>query len=61
MTGGHKATIETIVNTSAIALTGFGVTQIIGGSPNFPMGYLALICGFSLEYFKYWGRREKLW
>lgn len=57
----HKPIIETIINTAALALTSFGVVQITTGSPNFPFGYLALIIGMALEYFKYQGRKIKLW
>ena len=54
----HKATIETIVNTCAIALTTFGVTEIINKSY---YGFLVIIFGMSLEFFKYYGRYKKLW
>lgn len=60
-TEAHKPLIETIINTSALALTSYGVAQIIAGSPKFPMGYLALLCGMGLEFFKYKGRQMKLW
>lgn len=54
----HKPTIETIVNTTALALTAWGVIDIQQGRYN---GYFALVFGMSLEYFKYWGRKKKLW
>ena len=57
----HKPIIETLINTSALALTSFGVTQIVAGSPNFPFGYLALAMGMGLEFFKYAGRKNKFW
>ena len=53
--------IETLINTAALALTAYGVQQITIGSPNFPLGYLSLIFGMSLEFFKYWGRNKSLW
>lgn len=57
----NKPIIETIINTCALTLTAYGVSQITLGSPNFPMGYLALFCGMGLEFFKYKGRQIKLW
>lgn len=53
----HKATIETIVNTAAIALTAFGTTQII--AQNY-FGFVTIIFAMMLEFFKYWGR-ERYW
>jgi hypothetical protein len=57
----YKPVIETIINTSALALTSYGVLQITQGSPNFPFGYCALLSGMMLEFFKYWGRKTNLW
>lgn len=57
----HKPVIETIINTAALALTAFGVQQITSGSPSFPVGYGAVVFGMALEFFKYWGRKKKLW
>lgn len=57
----HKPIIETIINSAALSLTAFGVQQIINNSPHFPFGYLALMCGVGLEFFKYLGRNKKLW
>jgi len=57
----HKPLIETLTNTAAIALTTFGVSEIIIGSPRFPLGYLALVFGMLLEFFKYYGRSKELW
>ena len=54
----HKATIETIVNTAAIALTTYGVTTIINRDY---YGFLVILFGMFLEFFKYWGRNKKLW
>lgn len=56
-----KPLIETMINTAALAMTAYGVQQITTGSPNFPMGYCALIVGMTLEFLKYLGRRIKLW
>lgn len=57
----HKPVIETIINTTALALTSYGVLEITKGSPNFPFGYLAVLFGAGLEFFKYWGRKKKYW
>ena len=54
----HKATIETIVNTAAIALTTYGVSTIIQKEY---YGFIVVIFGMILEFFKYWGRNKKLW
>lgn len=53
----HKPTIETLINTAALALTSYGVVQITSGNWE---GYLAIIFGMGLEFFKYWGR-DKYW
>ena len=57
----NKPLIETMINTSALALTAFGVQQIVSGSSNFLLGYLSLFTGMFLEYFKYLGRQRELW
>ena len=54
----HKPVIETIINTSAIALTAFGVSQIVAGRLS---GYLALGVGVLLELLKYHGRNKNYW
>jgi hypothetical protein len=54
----HKATIETLINTSAIALTTFGVSCIIERDY---YGFIVILFGMSLEFAKYWGRKEKIW
>jgi len=60
MTDGHKATIETIINTAAIALTATGTTWIINNT-EFWRGFILILFGIGLEFFKYWGRDRKLW
>ena len=50
--------IESLINTAAIALSAFGVQQILVGNMS---GYLALLTGLAIEYFKYWGRNKNLW
>ena len=54
----HKPTIETLINTAAIALTTFGVNAIIQSNSK---GYIAVVFGMGLEYLKYLGRHKKLW
>ena len=50
----NKPIIETMINTAALALTAFAVQQIVAGKY---YGFLVLMVGFGLEWFKYWGRR----
>ena len=54
----HKATIETVINTAAIAISAFGVLEIQKGSY---YGFFCVLFAAGLEYFKYWGRKKKLW
>jgi len=58
MTPQHKPIIETIVNTTALAITAFGTNSIIKGDW---YGFVCVIFGASLEFFKYWGRSKELW
>lgn len=58
---GHKATIETLINTAALALTSFAVLQLTTNDGNFLKGLILLLVGMSLEFVKYWGRSKKLW
>lgn len=51
--------IESIINTSALALTSYAVLQITSIGNNW--GYLALIVGISIEWFKYFGRKRQWW
>lgn len=57
----HKPTIETMLNTAAIALTATGTTWLINDLSHGGMGALLIIFGAGLEFFKYWGRRKKYW
>lgn len=61
----HKPTIETMINTAALALTSFGVVMMTTPSYEgwylFYKGMLAIVFGASLEFFKYWGRDKRLW
>lgn len=54
----NKPTIETIINTAAIALTTYGVQAIIAKDY---MGYIAVLFGMFLEFSKYYGRKKKFW
>ena len=56
--GKHKPTIETMINTVALGLTAFGVTAIMNRDW---YGFIVIIFGAGLEYFKYWGRSKRLW
>jgi hypothetical protein len=58
MSNSHKATIETIINTAAIALTAFGTNAIIQGSY---YGFLCIVFAVAMEWFKYWGRDMEWW
>ena len=58
LTEKNKPIIETIINTAAIALTGAGTAAVIGGKY---MGLLLIAVGMGLEFFKYWGRKNKYW
>lgn len=55
----NKPFIETIINTTALALTSAGTVSLINNKDYF--GFLLITFGAGLEYFKYWGRHKKLW
>ena len=54
----HKATVETMINTSALTLTSFGVLEIT--KQNY-FGFLVVLFGMILEFIKYKGRKDKYW
>ena len=54
----HKPIIETIINTVAIALSATGVTMLTNRDY---YGFLLVIFGAGLEFFKYWGRKKEYW
>ncbi len=54
----NKPIIETIINTAALAITAFGTQQIINGNY---YGFMCVIFGMIIEYFKYFGRHKNLW
>lgn len=60
----HKPVIETLINTTALALTSFGVIQITAagnGTALFLRGFFCILLGAGLEFFKYWGRKYGYW
>ena len=50
--------IETLINTSALAMTTFGVTCVL--NRDF-YGFIVILFGGGLEFFKYWGRKNRYW
>lgn len=58
MMGEHKPTIETMINTAALALTAAGTTTLLSHDW---WGFLLVMFGMLLEYFKYYGRQQELW
>ena len=54
----HKPIIETIINTSALALTATGTNLLMTKDV---FGCLLIAMGAGLEFFKYWGRKNKYW
>ena len=53
-----KPIIETIINTSALTLTATGTNFLL--NKDYYGSFLILI-GAGLEFFKYWGRKNKYW
>ncbi len=58
MSDRNKPVIETMINTTALALTSFGVQDIITGGWR---GFIIIIFGAGLEFLKYLGRQKKFW
>ena len=56
----HKPIIETIINTSALAISAAGVSLIIQDICWWK-GMLFILFAAGIEYFKYLGRLKKLW
>lgn len=54
----NRPVIETIINTSALALTATGTQLAIKGEM---YGCLLILFGAGLEFFKYWGRKNNYW
>ena len=60
----HKPIIETIINTAALTMTSWAVITLTQSSDGWQMYIKALILlfvGTCLEFFKYLGRKKKLW
>ena len=60
----HKPIIETMINTTALALTSTGVVLLTTQSDGWFLickGGILIFMGASLEFFKYWGRKSKYW
>ena len=51
----NKPVIETAINGAALMLIAFGAVSVTNGNAN---GYLMMVFGVGLEWFKYWGRRK---
>ena len=54
----NKPVIETIINTCALALTATGTNFLIGKDY---FGFLLILFGAGLEFFKYWSRKQLYW
>ena len=54
----HKAIIETLINSAAIALSAYGIGLITKGVYQ---GYIAVGAAVILEFIKYYGRKVSLW
>lgn len=54
----HKPIIETIINTTALALTAAGTNFLI--NENW-FGFALITFGAGLEFLKYWGRKNNYW
>jgi hypothetical protein len=60
----HKPVIETLINTTAIALTGTGVIWMTTKGEGWEIiiqGLILITFGAGLEYLKYVGRQKDLW
>ena len=54
----HKPIIETMINTTALALTAAGTTFVLQRDY---YGFVLILFGAFLEYGKYRGRQKELW
>ena len=54
----HKAIIETLINSAAIALSAYGVGLVTKGVYQ---GYYAIASAVILEFVKYYGRKVNIW
>lgn len=55
----NKPVIETMINTTALLFTSYGGTLLYQKS--YLIACILVLFGFSLEFAKYWGRKERLW
>ena len=53
-----KPIISTMINTAALALTAAGTTFILNRDW---YGFLLILFGAGLEFFKYWGMKKEYW
>ena len=53
-----KEIIETIINTTAVSITGFGAVML---QQRDYFGFGLILFAMCLEFAKYKGRKEKLW
>jgi len=58
MTRINKPVMETMINSVALAMTALGVVQVTDGKY---IGFLVILFGVGLEFFKYWGRKKEFW
>ena len=54
-----KPIVESMINTSALALTSYGVLMITTKGGYY--GFISILAGLILEFVKYYGRKIKLW
>ena len=57
----HKPTIETLINTAAIAMTATGTAWVVNDLSHNGIGFILIAVGVILEFFKYWGRKKNFW
>jgi len=55
----HRPIIETIINTAALALTAAGTNICLTERGYY--GFVLILFGAGLEFFKYYGRKKNLW
>ena len=56
----HKPTVETMINTAAIAMTATG-TALLVNNGDIIRGLILVAVGVALEFYKYWGRKHCYW
>ena len=54
----NKPIIETLINTTALALTAAGTTMLLTKDA---WGFMLIAFGMILEFAKYMGRQKQLW